>query len=388
MTQPSENPPPRNPESPLDQLDDLGLRFSDDLPPGPLTDAQKQVDYSGFNDVEIAMMIAGELTEPVVAAASIDSTTDEEHTGAMIALVPSSNDKLRMAIPDGEPADQLHTTLLFLGEAADIPEDAQALILDWAKTFAEGRPQVAGNGFALSLFNPAGDSPCWVLEVGEVAGGETPLQDIQSAAASAMANVSGLTMPEQHTPWRPHITLIYDGSIDWAYELVDAAGPVTYDTLRVALGGVVTDFNLLTPSLPDDTTLYSATTEHGGVTMSYHAALRAECPEGLPWAVVRDSDGAILTAHESRAAAESLIDTVSRYELTGGTVSFVAGVAKFSPGAQTYAVEVAPAPPASGTGTVDVTSGPAASGDAAIQPVGSWEAILALEGTPTGDAST
>lgn len=378
MTQPRENPPPHNPQSPLDELGDIGLTFADGLPGGPLTDEQKAVDYSVFSPEEIAMMTAGTL-EPIAAAAArnVDSTTGEEHTGAMIALIPSGDDKFRMTLPDGEPADQLHTTLQFLGDAVDITPEARDELTQALRALAENTDVVHANGFAISMFNPMSDDACWVIELGEVDPANPELQNIHTAVADRIASIAGLNVPEQHSPWRPHVTVIYDASTDWAFELRDMGGPVTYDTLRLAMGGENIDFPLRRPSLDDDTTLYSTATEHGGVAMTYHAARRPEAPASAPWAVVRDSDGFILTCTESRSDAERLIDTVRQYEARGGTVAFVGGHITFSGLATETVPPSEDTVPAEGDDTITET-------DETAQ-TGSWEGILALEGTPTGD---
>ena len=386
MTQPNQNPPPANPQSPLDKLDDLGITFADGLPPGPLTDAEKkraqQALDAGFSEEEAALFLR---PQPVTAAVNVDSTTGEEHTGAMIALIPSSNDKLRLALPDGEPADQLHTTLVFLGEVAMISPDAQQSLLDWARTYAQGRSAVCGNGFAISLFNPAGDEPCWVLEVSEEDQILTPLMETQEDALNAAMSILGPGVPPQHAPWRPHITLIYDGSTDWAFELVDSVGPVVYDTLRIALGGQSTDFPLTTPSLGDDASLYSTATEHGGVVMPYHAARRAECPDSKPWAVVKDSDGSILACHASRHDAESQIAAINAHEQSGGTVTFVAGHAVFSQLAGKPIPVPTESPATSGGSTALGTDVNDVATEFVPNLMGTWEGVLALEGEPTGD---
>lgn len=383
MTTPNENPPPPNPDNPLDRPGDLGLVFADGMPPGPLTDAQKKraqaaID-AGFSEEEVAIMHAAAAERDVLVAANVDTTTGEEHTGAMIALVPSSEDKLRMAIPDGEPVDQLHTTFLFLGEAADITPEARDELVQSLRAFAENQDAIVAKGFAISLFNPNGESPCWVLEVGEVDPTVPTLQDAKTAVTDRVTGIDGLSMPAQHSPWRPHVTLVYDGSTDWAFELLDTVGPITYDVIRLAMGGENIDFPLRTPSLGDDPTLYSTDTEHGGVMMTYHAARRPDAPPTAPWAVVRDSDGVILACHPTRDIAEAQVMSMRTHEAAGGRVTFVAGHAVFSPlatdtEAPAPSEDTAPADDAEVDTVEDATS-----------QTGSWEGVLALEGTPTGD---
>lgn len=379
---------------PLDRLDGLGITFIDDLPDGPLTtpiESTSPVEERGLTDEEALLFLAG-VRESVTAAANVDAMTGEVHTGAMIALVPSSADKARMAVPDGEPMDVLHATLVFLGEAAEISPDVRREVVDRVRELAQGRQEVLARGFAVALFNPDRDEPCWVLEVGETDPARPLLTDLHAEVETSVGRVDGLTLPPQHVPWRPHVTLVYDGSTDWAYELVDAAGPLTFDTLRVAFGGEVTDFALVTPSSPDAAALYSTATDNGGTTMPYHAARRAECPVSEPWAVVKDSDGSILACHPTKEAANAQIAAIHAHENAGRTITFTAGHMRVWQGGSVVASDgpppnveaalesesIADAPIVDLTGEDELLDG-------TVQPVGSWEGVLAVEGTPTGD---
>jgi hypothetical protein len=88
---------------------------------------------------------------PLVAAAEV-------HTGAMVALIPSETDARRLAVEGGEPVDQLHITLMYLGTAADIPDEAKTQIVSTLQQTAAGWPALEVDGFAVSIFNPPGYS--------------------------------------------------------------------------------------------------------------------------------------------------------------------------------------------------------------------------------------
>jgi 2'-5' RNA ligase len=189
--------------------------------------------------------------EPLTAAAEV-------HTGAMVALRPSAEDAARLAVDGGEPADQLHTTLMYLGAAADIPEGAQSRIIEAIRGLAEGMPPLTVDGFAVSAFNP-GDAndrdPCIVLGLSG-----DGLDDVHGHVVEALLNLqsepAGFTLPEQHAPWQPHITLIYTDDMSMVEKLADRVGPVTFDAIRVAFAGEVTDIPLgptpENPSIDDD----------------------------------------------------------------------------------------------------------------------------------------
>lgn len=185
-------------------------------------------------------MMVPELYQTLVAAGG--------HIGAMIALIPAEADAQRIAVDDGESADELHVTLGYLGEAALIPVEVRRWLVDCVSKCVEQKPTVVGNAFSVNLFNPedktitaGGGEPCVVLGVG----GEQ-LQVIRTDIMWDVRTVfdrAGLSMPVQHQPWVPHITLVYTGEADLTY-FTDRMGPVTFDTVRLAFGGDVYDIPL------------------------------------------------------------------------------------------------------------------------------------------------
>ncbi len=176
-----------------------------------------------------------------------------EQTGAMVALVPTETDAARLVVDGGEPPAELHLTLFYLGEAADYDEQAQAAIVDRLRSLVEDvlRPDydlpIMADVYAVDVFNPGADGSCVVLGV---TGGD--LEAVWDLAADALdeieAEPSGFTLPEQHQPWVPHITVVY--TVDptaVVQELLARTGPVTFDRLRIAFAGDTVDI-LLSPT--------------------------------------------------------------------------------------------------------------------------------------------
>lgn len=162
------------------------------------------------------------------------------HDGAMVALIPSAEDADRLAVDGGEPADQLHCTLVYLGKAADIDDDTRQAIVDAVTAAVAGTPRVDADGFALSLFNPHGDEPCTTLGLSGAR-----LADVRSAVMQAVATVDGYALPEQHLPWHAHLTLAFTDDTSTAEQWVDRAGPLLCDRVRVAIAGEATDIPLV-----------------------------------------------------------------------------------------------------------------------------------------------
>lgn len=188
-----------------------------------------------------------QFTRPVVVA-----DAQAAATGAMIALIPTLTDATRLALSteiDGaEPVDELHLTLLFLGEAADwstsVREDLITNVVDDVSRFVG---VVRANAFGAALWNPGGDSPAVVLEVGDVPDDQLDDYDRDLAQArdhvlDALAEVDTNVMPKQHSPWRPHVCLAYRrgtgliSDLQVVGESLTKLGPITFDVLRISFG--------------------------------------------------------------------------------------------------------------------------------------------------------
>jgi 2'-5' RNA ligase len=173
-------------------------------------------------------------------------------TGAMVALMPRAEDAARLALdhPYAEPPEELHTTLAFLGKAADWNEDARAQVRANVARAAAWLGPVTAQVFGAAHWNPQGDSPVWVWNVGDDHGfGGSRLGDVQSEVTWALEDRHGESpnMPHQHSPWVPHITAAYSPE-NLAGNLAERCGPVVFDRIRVAFAGEYQDFPLGNPA--------------------------------------------------------------------------------------------------------------------------------------------
>lgn len=215
-------------------------------------------DEPGFTlDEAYAFLAGADASTSSVPKITVAAT--EVHTGAMIALIPSEIDAARLAILGGESNEQLHCTLLYLGEADDISPNAKRALVDRMRSLVEDalRPDydlpVVAEGFAVNIFNPPGH----VKEVGKeretcivlgLSGGDlaTVHNLTEEVAREVQSETAGFSLPDQHEPWIPHVTLIYAEPKGTA--LLDQAtartGPVTFDRIRLAFGGEHVDIPL------------------------------------------------------------------------------------------------------------------------------------------------
>jgi 2'-5' RNA ligase len=188
------------------------------------------------------------LDDTLTAAAGVDHRTGEVHAGAMIALIPCAEDAERLVLDGGEPLDQLHMTLVYLGDAADIPSDARLRLLDAIGRISREQIEITGNAFSINVFSPTGEfaEPCIVVGLGG-----DDLEGINDVAVEA-ADDAGIDTSLSKRPWIPHITLTYleDDDVE-ALSHLDVLGyagqrmgEVLFDRIRVAFGGEIHDFSL------------------------------------------------------------------------------------------------------------------------------------------------
>ena len=174
----------------------------------------------------------GEVPTEMVAA--VDAA-EEARKGAMIALVPADADAARLAVPGGLPPDDLHLTLVDLGEGVAWPNLARATLrANLEELLFE---PAEGEVFGHASFNPTGDSACVVYIVGDDSGA---LSAMRERAWAVARDVAGLMLPEQHDPWVAHVTAGYGLPLD----AVSYTGGVLFDRLRVSYGGDVRDYPL------------------------------------------------------------------------------------------------------------------------------------------------
>lgn len=162
-------------------------------------------------------------------------------TGGMLALVPDNTEQL--AVDGGEAPEELHLTLVFLGDDISTWPAGQAERL--RELFTASAPAldpVDARIMGHAVLNPDGGEdgdrdPCAVYLVGD-----TPdLEPLRTWATWAMTTGEDYASPpEQHTPFIAHITAGYGmGVNELAY-----TGPVRFGTLRLALAGDVLDLPL------------------------------------------------------------------------------------------------------------------------------------------------
>jgi hypothetical protein len=206
------------------------------------------------------------MTAPTVDQPDATEVSQPEHTGGMVALIPTEEDAAKLAVEGGDPVEQLHLTLAFLGEdVTDWDPEIAAAVHEVARRFTD--PTVEqdddqpvpesydGRGpgqrgpltltiFAHSHFNPNGgpdgQEPCMVYQFGD----SEDLKRVDALHSDVCWQVKEaigeVNFSEQHAPYKPHLTAGYNLPPD----ALTYTGPVVFDRLRVALADEVTDYPL------------------------------------------------------------------------------------------------------------------------------------------------
>lgn len=254
---------------------------------GPPETAVEPIDLSNLRSPVAALVNS---PDDFVAAATpqVDSTTGEEHTGAMIALVPSQADRDRLAIEGGEPVDQLHVTLAYLGEAADMPEGMSESLQQVLTKLAGDTPVLEVEAFGVTVWNkvPADRDTSINMSVG--GDGLAEVHDLAWDALDLAATDPDWAPPTNHAPWVAHLCLAYtddESLLDQAHE---REGPLTLDTLRLAIGGEIFDFPLAAAA---------------GGDMPYHIVPNSADCDG-DFAVVKDADSEVMGCHATEDEAK------------------------------------------------------------------------------------
>jgi 2'-5' RNA ligase len=183
--------------------------------------------------------------DDTLTAATFATSEDKYDGGGMVALIPSDADLDRLTLDGEEPRDDLHLTLWYLGDDELTAEQKEDVLREVVHAVEEWNP-IEGNAFGVAHWNPEGEHPSWVLNVGDASDettddGSSNLARIRSEIGSGIAQ--DFVLPRQHTPWQPHICIAYS-SDDLSDELRKRLGPVTFDKVRVAYGRDVFDVEL------------------------------------------------------------------------------------------------------------------------------------------------
>ena len=158
-------------------------------------------------------------------------------TGGMLALYPTQDDALSLAIPGGEPPEDMHVTLVYFGEDVSDSPGADQDIGRAIQGISDQFSVITARVFGHAVFNPdgaEGREPCAVYLLGS----SQDLDDLHKQLENAVSEVWDCS--EQHAPWIPHITAGYSAGPD----SLGFTGDVQFDRIGLNWMGNTTWFPL------------------------------------------------------------------------------------------------------------------------------------------------
>jgi hypothetical protein len=158
-----------------------------------------------------------------------------EATGELIALYPRAVDAQTLAIPGGEPLENLHLSLVDFGKDVGDSSDVELKQRLDALTAAPTHP-IEAQVFGHAVLNPdLGPSDAAVVYM---VGDSTHLVSLRHQVLQF--SEQGFQLPAQHEPWVAHITASYGLSdIFLTY-----TGPVIFDRIGLSWRGHIDYFPL------------------------------------------------------------------------------------------------------------------------------------------------
>lgn len=162
-------------------------------------------------------------------------TADAEQaksTGGMVALFPRVADAQKLVVPGGEPLEDLHCTVVFLGE--DVTDQDPTELISQLDYVSGNYTPVDAKIFGYGAFNPASPDPCAVYLVGGNPDIASLYEELRRFVESRYPGAA-----EQHSPYVPHITAAYG-----LPAALDYQGPVLFDRIGLRWPGADQDFIL------------------------------------------------------------------------------------------------------------------------------------------------
>jgi hypothetical protein len=315
---------------------------------------------------------------------------------AMIAVYPALSEAEAIALDDGQDAEGMHVTLVFLGDAdsfdADVAREAVADV-------AAAHPVLSGTVGGLGMFAPGPDGAP-LIALPDVDG----LTALREAVVQALA-ARGIVSPSEHG-FLPHMTIDYRpiddnvASTEIPWLDLDCLGqPLTFSSLSLTIAENRSDYRL--GASPTD-----AVTSGGNMAATKSKFTKISEEISAERSMTLEAASEALTAEFEAAAAARLAAVRARLtendadvfgddELRAMILTFEA--LGFNPAVQAHAYQGAGGSPCEmcGLPLSAACHGVVASAElteftltAADQGSTQWQATLCVEGEPTVDSGT
>lgn len=164
-------------------------------------------------------------------------------TGVMVAWFLPGYQQQAVAIPGGEHPSELHVTLGYFGDAADMSVEDQRTLIGVVGEVTLKHHTLQGVLAGVDRFQNGEETDPLFIGV-DIPGLRELHDDILSAAADAGINVTGLGAGAD---WTPHCTVAYVPPETDISTMDFAPMPVTVDTITVAIAERRVDLKLVQP---------------------------------------------------------------------------------------------------------------------------------------------
>lgn len=204
----------------------------------PIEAARKLAKSTTFAEAfmqRLAEMEAAGMDAVTIEASPGDDGYDvaiTEPTGVIVGWFLPEWTADTLALPGGEPASDLHVTLAYLGDAADMDPEVQRKLIGVTSEVAQRHTELEGQLRGIGRFTNGEDTdPFWVGV--NIPGLGALREDLVSSLKTAGIALQGLGADN----WVPHVTVAYLPAGD-ATPPVTVKGVDTYvNSLTVAIGG-------------------------------------------------------------------------------------------------------------------------------------------------------
>lgn len=153
----------------------------------------------------------------------------EAHKGIMVCLYPPKDVAKKFAVEGGEPVENMHVTLGYLGKIADLPEDAFDLAIKACESVAKNQVKLEGSVGGVGRWAAGDDGDCIYASV-DVPGSN----DLQAKLCEAL-EAAGIPARSNHG-WSAHMTIQYlEPDLDVKIHHVEPVD-VSFDSVWVVSG--------------------------------------------------------------------------------------------------------------------------------------------------------
>jgi 2'-5' RNA ligase len=167
------------------------------------------------------------------------SANPKAHTGVMVALFPPESVAKQIALPDGEPIEELHVTIGYLGDYQDLPITEQQLVdvvRNWAPTSDVQDGVYSGKGLFVGEEIPEGCCTILTVDINTLPQFHRHLVDVVNRLGN------GTALVKSNHGFTPHTTLAYGNRLD-EVEISEPI-PVRFEQISVVWGSSRTDITL------------------------------------------------------------------------------------------------------------------------------------------------